>query len=344
MRIPVRNLYLLLSYAWDTLDLTDLVEVGAEEFVEPRDLLAQVLLQGCHHVFRRGIDHGYSDALDETAFLHGRINFGDSIRLLAKRSNRLVVEYEDWSPDTQANRVVKAALKMLIAVDDLPVALRRSLAGVYRTLGAVDDIPLTATAIERVKLHRNNRVYRLLIEVARMIQEGVIPREGGVGLRFRDLLRDEHAFRVLFQRFVFNFLRREQRHYTVSADSFSWVGKNVGKSGVVSLPRMRTDVVLRAGGRTIVLDTKFTPRPLASFRGSTTVRPDHMYQIFAYMANLRLADPASGIEGVLLYPATTPQGFDLRWHVHDMPLRVTSVDLSASWPALKAQLLTLANP
>jgi 5-methylcytosine-specific restriction endonuclease McrBC regulatory subunit McrC len=106
---------------------------------------------------------------------------------------------------------------------------------------------------------------------------------------------------------------------------------------------MQTDVVLRAPGRTIVLDTKFTPRPFASFQGSTTIRPDHLYQIFAHMSHLRLSEHGSArIEGMLLYSSTASEGFDIRWEVHDMPLRITSVDLAGRWPTLKAALLGLA--
>jgi hypothetical protein len=64
-----------------------------------------------------------------------------------------------------------------------------------------------------------------------------------------------------------------------------------------------------------------------------------MYQIFAYMANLRTTEPAERrVEGVLVYPSTNPTGFDLRWHVHGMPLRVTSLNLAADWQNLRAAL------
>jgi 5-methylcytosine-specific restriction endonuclease McrBC regulatory subunit McrC len=107
---------------------------------------------------------------------------------------------------------------------------------------------------------------------------------------------------------------------------------------------MHTDVVLRKVGRTIVLDTKFTPKAFSTFRGSMTVRPEHMYQMFAYMANLRLSERAdSEIEGVLVYPNVNEKGFHLHWNVHGMPLRVTSLDLAEKWPVLKGSLLSLLS-
>src|SRR5687767_1881145 len=99
MKIPVRNLYLLLSYAWDALDLADLVEVGVEDSAEPRDLLAHVFLCGCNHVLRRGVDRQYVEAREETSFPHGRVDFRGSLPLLSKRSGRLAVEYEELSAD-----------------------------------------------------------------------------------------------------------------------------------------------------------------------------------------------------------------------------------------------------
>jgi hypothetical protein len=69
-----------------------------------------------------------------------------------------------------------------------------------------------------------------------MVYESVIPNEKGTGSRFRGILRDEHAMRVLFQRFVHNFLRREQKQFKVSADAFGWAGSKVGKEGDISPP------------------------------------------------------------------------------------------------------------
>ena len=344
MQIPVRNLYVLLLYAWDALDLIDPIVVGEEKLDEPRDLLANVLLQGCNHVLRRGIDHYYSEEREETALPRGRIDFSASVRLRVRRSIQIATEYEDWSPDTQANRVLKAALWTLMSASDLPVQLRSLLGRAHRQFGAVTQIPLSSGAIERVKLHRNNRVYRLLMDVSRMIEESVIPNETGTGWHFRDILRDKGALRRLFQRFIYNFLRREQTTFRISADAYGWAGKRVERDGAVGLPRMHTDVVLRAADRSIVLDTKFTPRAFSIFRGSTTVRPAHMYQIFAYMTNLRRREAEGcAVEGILLYPSTDPAGFDLHWHVDGMALRVTSVNLAADWPVLKASLLNLGG-
>jgi 5-methylcytosine-specific restriction enzyme subunit McrC len=344
MQIPIRNLYVLLLYAWDALDLIDSVMVGEESLAEPRDLLANVLLQGCNHVLRRGIDHYYAEEREETALPRGRIDFSASVRLRVRRSNQVAVEYEEWSPDTPANRVLKAALWTLMGVSDLPVQLRVSLGRAHRQFGAVTQIPLSKSAIERVRLHRNNRVYRLLMDVSRMIEESVIPNEMGTGSHFRDMLRDEGALRRLFQRFVYNFLRREQKDFRISAEVYGWTGERVEREGAVGLPKMHTDVVLRANDRTIVLDTKFTPRAFSIFRGSTTVRPDHTYQIFAYMSNLRQREAVGrAVEGILLYPSTDPAGFDLHWHIDGMALRVTSVNLAAEWPVLKASLLNLRD-
>jgi hypothetical protein len=62
------------------------------------------------------------------------------------------------------------------------------------------------------------------------------------------------------------------------------------------------------------------------------------------MVNLRAREPMGTIvEGILVYPSTDTTGVDVRWNVNDMPLRVTSVNLGADWPALKAPLLKLPH-
>ncbi len=348
MQIPVRNLYLLLACAWDTLDLTDLTEVGAERAGTPDDLLAHVLVTGCYHVLRRGVDRAYEGHAEETASPRGRIDFQGSMQLVARRTGRLSVEIEELSADTPVNRVVKAAVRTLLRNPELAPDAREALAGVYREFGFASDVPLTVSAVRRVHIHRNNRVYRLLIDIAELVCELAVPSQQGNTLRFRGILDDEkrlrRLFQRLFQRFAYNFLRREQREFAVSADKFGWFGQSVDTVSGIGLPRMQTDIVLRGGNRTLVLDTKFTARPFASFRDATTLRTEHVYQLFTYMVNLRARETAvRQVEGVLVEPSTEEASFDLRWNVSGMPLRVISVNLTADWRALRASLLRVCD-
>ena len=65
------------------------------------------------------------------------------------------------------------------------------------------------------------------------------------------------------------------RIFGVSASVFRWERNGTqdreNQTGRVGLPQ----------GRVIVIDTKFTPRPFSTYLGKSTLRPEHLYQMFA---------------------------------------------------------------
>ena len=54
MKIPVRNFYYLLCYAWDTLAESRVVPVGASDYDHLVNLFARVLSGGLEHLLKRG--------------------------------------------------------------------------------------------------------------------------------------------------------------------------------------------------------------------------------------------------------------------------------------------------
>ena len=60
MDIPIQNIYYLLCYAWDKLAERDIVDVQPIDQTTLTDLFAQVLINGTHHLVKRGFDRGSS--------------------------------------------------------------------------------------------------------------------------------------------------------------------------------------------------------------------------------------------------------------------------------------------
>jgi 5-methylcytosine-specific restriction enzyme subunit McrC len=103
---------------------------------------------------------------------------------------------------------------------------------------------------------------------------------------------------------------------------------------------MRTDIMLRGTGRTIIVDTKFYAEALASRFENDKLRAAHLYQITAYLRNLAAAadgDDASAA-GVLLYPEVRPLP-TLQYQYGAHRLTATGVDLTAGWRDIHKRLL-----
>ena len=151
--------------------------------------------------------------------------------------------------------------------------------------------------------------------------------------------------RSLFERFVRNFLRREQRTFRVEAESMRWEETTGSPADLAFLPGMRTDVTLRRPGRTLVIDTKFYREPLQQHRGRWTVRSATSDQLLAdYLRNLTVrGQPAAEIDGMLLYPEAA-RPLNLNYHIHGHHVRVRTINLKRPWRQIHDDLLALLPP
>lgn len=342
MKIPIRNLYYLLCYAWDALEEREVVDVGEITSPDTRDLMAHVLASGVRHALRRGLDRGYVETREESSYLRGRIDFQRTTQAVLERKHQAAVIYEELSPDTDTNRILKASMRLMRSIDGLDPKLRDGLISLERSMWQVSDVRLSPSAFRRVRIHRNNRQYLFLLDVCEMIYDYVLPDQQGAGSKFRDFVQDDQRMRALFQKFVTNFYRHEQRRFTVEVESLRWADTKPLDTGGVSLPIMRTDLVLTNATEKIVIDTKFTPDPIHSYFGSQTLNSEHVYQIFAYMRNIAVADPKMNVSGILLYPgAGLSPGH--RSMVQGMLFRAASLDLTKEWPDIRQDLLCLVE-
>ena len=192
--------------------------------------------------------------------------------------------FDELSPDTLANRILKGTISTLLRFDTLTRENREELAGLYRGLRDVSDVRVSASSFYRVRLHRNNQNYRLLLSICEMVQRYALPGEHGHGMRFINFNRKQMW--KLFQLFVMNFYRRRQNIYDVNPEHFSWLVFQSPEIEQFSLPALETDMVLSGPISRIVLDTKFYSRPFETRFEKLTVRSGHLNQMFAYMQNI----------------------------------------------------------
>ena len=75
MKIPIKNLYFLLVYAWDVLDEAGAVDVGASEMRIPEDLFAKILRNGIQHLVKRGLDRAYISETSDIPGIRGKLGY-----------------------------------------------------------------------------------------------------------------------------------------------------------------------------------------------------------------------------------------------------------------------------
>ncbi|RYU80114.1 5-methylcytosine restriction system specificity protein McrC [Hymenobacter persicinus] len=347
MLIPIQNLYYLLCYAWNRLPEQDaLLTTEATGFHRPLDLLTHVLVTGTHRLLRRGLENAYTEQQQELPELRGRLLLAPSLSRDLLRRGRAVCRYDELGPDTPFNRLLLGTVAELSAVRSLPASLRRELRALRRRFpAALVPTPLSLTALRAMRRLRLPGAQAFLLNVCELIYHSALPTaEAGGHTRFRDFRRDERLMAQLFEAFVRNFYRHEQRRYRVLSETIAWQAAADSAADLALLPAMITDTTLESAERKIILDTKYYAAALRPRYDQQKLISPHLYQLYAYLQN-QPTQPGQQLQGILLYPAAA-QAVDVRYTLGPHPVRVVTLDLNQPWPGIAAALLALieGNP
>lgn len=342
MKVPIQNVYRLLLYAWDLIGSREAVDVEQEGYTELHDLFAHVLAETVGTLLARGLDRGYVPRDDSVQGVRGKLDWAGTLKHNELASARTRCRFDDLEYDVVHNRIIKATLRRLQEIDLHPKN-RTAARKLEMKLDAVQDVRITAHDFRLVQLHGNNRLYEFAIGLCWVIHESLMidPRSGR--LRFRDYAATPQGMGSLFQSFVRNFYRLEQRRFSSRGAKVDWHAVGGSATDIRRLPEMVCDIVLEAPDRCIVLDTKFYAEALVGRGKEKKVISEHLYQILAYVQNRSAGDGGTRLhDGILLYPVVNERfGFDYRLLGHRVQVR--SVDLMQPWPEIRQSLLALLD-
>ena len=341
--IPIQNLYYLFCYAWNRMKEGGVIDVGGVERPDPVDLFAKVLVDGTRHLLRLGIERSYQPTKEELSALRGRIGLHESIPLIAGHVPRLVCEFDELNHDTVANRILKATMTRLANTTGVDVALAHQLRLLRKRFNEVSDLQLSREHFRQVKIHRNNAFYRFLINICELVLDATLPDGRGGRYRFLDILRDEKRMALVFQAFVRNFYRIEQKKFMVKSLSVKWDIQNGTEASLYLLPKMVTDIHLIGPERRLIIDTKYSSKLFQVYYDKNSFRSEHLSQLFTYVKNAEaLGQAYRNVEGMLLYPAVG-QAIDEWFETQGHLMRVATINLDQRWPRIHADLLQLLN-
>ena len=108
---------------------------------------------------------------------------------------------------------------------------------------------------------------------------------------------------------------------------------------------MQTDIVLRKGNQTCIVDAKFyAENMVARFAGGAAKHKSaNLYQLFTYINNWK-TEPGEVVAGMLLYAKTTALNQpNHTYHIQGNPIFVVSLDLQQDFSGIKEDLLAYAN-
>jgi len=338
VNIPIQNIYYLLCYAWDKLAEKDVVAVEAIDSTTLADLFARVLINGTNHLLKQGFDRGYVSEHESTSRLRGRICFQEAIRSNGLMTARLPCDFDELSYNVLHNRILKATMRRLTRAQGLAAECCEGLTQLCRLFSDIQDIELTSRVFGQVQLHRNNQFYDFLLKVCELIYRNLLVSEKPGTSKFMDFVRDKRQMAVLFENFVRTFYR-VHTDFRVRREDIGWQWSPADGFAEGLLPKMQTDISLTSDARKIIIDCKFTPEATQQHYEAERLRSAHLYQINAYMDNLK-GQWADTCEMMLLYPTVdSPLSATFTHKGHKISIR--TINLDQAWQSIHEDLLAL---
>jgi 5-methylcytosine-specific restriction enzyme subunit McrC len=352
--IPIKNLWTLLVYANGLARFLDRFEGSADDAADLPELLARLLIVVVNRRLRRNLTRAYQPREQVVNRVRGRIDWLKTDSELLLRRGQVACRYEDLTNDTPRNRLVRQALEQSAAcVSDAEVASQcRTLARDLSRLGVGPRRP-TRPELARDQIARHDSDDRLMVSVAILALDLVLPGETRGNVRTTRLDRDEALLAKIFEKAIAGFYKYElhgRNGWEVSSQpSLRWILASPTPGLAALLPGMRADLILERKSHwdkpssRLVVDTKFTGILTLNQQGQDRFKSGNIYQLYTYLRSQEGCAPsADRAAGLLLYPALR-HAIDEAVTIQGHRLRFATIDLAHEASIWKARLLELAE-
>ncbi|MDR2638253.1 MAG: 5-methylcytosine-specific restriction endonuclease system specificity protein McrC [Helicobacteraceae bacterium] len=337
--IKIKNIYYMLSYAFQTLRETGLDNVASEDFDNIHDLFAAILVRGVGTQVKRGLHRDYLQCEEILAGVRGQIRVSETIKQ-TQAQGRLVCAYDEFVPDSPHNRALKSVMLLLLRHGNVKPENKKALRKLLTYFSEVTEIAPAVIRWDALKYHRNNVSYRMLMGICRLTVKGLLLTTEKGTHRLATWFQDE-AMHRLYEKFVLAYYVRHHSNFQPKPASIDWDISDEARNPY--LPRMKSDITLQNGEKRLIIDAKWYERTMQENRGKKTYKSEHLYQIYAYVKNSDKS-ATGNVAGVLLYARTdesiTP---DADMTIGGNRISLKTLDLNCDWKAITAQLDNLCG-
>ena len=339
--ILIRNIFYMLSYAFQVLQQTNYKDVGAEEFERAEDLLAAILEKGVSQQIKQGLYREYREKKDIIPTVRGRIMLTDTMREQIQQRRRIACEFDELSENNTLNRILKTTMVLLCGSRRVKKERKQRLRKILSSFEAVDEVDPRTISWGRLQIRRNNRSYEMLMNICRLAIEGMLQNQDEGDWRLPDFMDDNMP--GLYERFVREYYRQHYgKRLDVSASHLSWnLTAEVSDKALKYLPTMRTDIVLRDRkdrDHALIIDTKYYKKTVMEYYDSESVNINHLNQILNYVHNAD-KEHKGKTAGMLLYAKTSGKTIpDLSYEFDGIPIGIKTLDLNCEFHEISKQL------
>lgn len=378
VKIVIKNIYYMLAYVCDALTLSEFEDMEKEEdFENIYDMFASVLEQRISFQLRRGLHRGYRSNTEEMTVVRGKLDMPGTVRNRIQRRYTVTCEVDEFSENNLFNQIIKTTAFLLLKRPEVDRRYKSRLRQKMMYFDNVDSIDPKLIRWNSIWYDRNNRNYRLLIELCRFIIDGMVLPTTKRGVSRLPSLKEAAGYNgkmeQLYEAFVRNYYRREYQGtpgFSVDDEYMEWQGDIKGnRKAAWRLPKMHTDITLtcdrKDGRRILIIDTKHyhgirkkdekENKNTIDSDDKPRIHEDNIYQIFAYVKNkeemerryrVKNKEETKGsprkdkVSGLLLYARTDEENVpeNIKYDLIGSTIGLDTLDLNTDFKEICGQL------
>ena len=332
--ILIKNIYHMLSYAFDVLKQSNYEDVSSEEFENIHELFAAILCKGISQQLKQGLFREYCEKKDYSVVLRGKLDITETMKKINQHQRVVACEYDEFSANNVFNQILKTTALLLMQEPTVREQRRFDLKKLLFFFSDIDYIEPRQILWHQLVFHRNNRTYRMLMNICYFVLNDLLLTEEKGQHKLANFLSEQNMH-CIFQQFVLEYYRFHHPQVRAASTHIKWIVDD----GVIDyLPTMKTDIVLSKNHKALVIDTKYYQRTMQSYYENISLHSNNMFQIFTYVNNMDTNNDGR-VSGMLLYAKTdekiTP---DNTYNIRGNRFYVRSLDLNQPFRIIRSQL------
>lgn len=339
--ILIRNVYHMLAYAFQDLSKNNYEDIAKEDFEHIQDMFAEILFKGVSMQLKQGLYREYVEKTECLSTLKGKLDINGTIKERLNRRQIVSCEFDELNENNTFNKILKATIELLISEKTVKTKRKTALRFLLPFFSNVESVFPSSIKWNALTYKRSNRSYRMLMNICYFIIDGMLMTTEKGTYRMATI-SDEHMNR-LFERFVLEYYRVHHKDIRANSEKLDWFIDTENKACCIEfLPSMHTDIVLRKGDKSLIIDTKYYGKILHGQYDKKTISSGNMYQIFSYVKNM---DPENtgNVSGMLLYAKTDEDIAEpIDAYFGKNRIIVNTLDLNQEFGKIKEQLDNIA--
>ena len=327
----------MLTYAFKVLKQENYGQVATEEFENIHNLLAAILSKGISQQLKQGLYREYVDNCDDLNVLRGKLNIVGTMKNQLQHKRLLSCEFDKLSEDNIFNQILKRTATILIKTRNVKSEYKSELKKALLYFDNVSDIPVSLIKWSTLRFQRNNQSYKMLMNICYLVIDGLLLSTQSGEYNMATFIDNQHMH-SLYENFIKEYYRYHySNEVSISASFVDWDVPE-DSEGINLLPKMKTDITLQKGEKTLIIDAKYYSHTMQHHFNSNTFHSANMYQIFTYVKNFD-KEQTKKVSGMLLYARTDEEiQPDNDYVIGGNKISVKTLDLNCDFELIKKQL------